>query len=188
MGFDGLKNLVLPVDNIGGKTARQQLKAIMNCLHNEEAVIIFPAGEVSRISPSGVKDQKMESELSEKLPIKPIARYYLFILVGVILCCSTPVRLFTAHFLLCSLRMRCSANVIVRFLCKWVSLFRLKKLPLYLWVIKRKSKLVKRHLYRIAKDKKPLLKTEKTINHPQNRQLNKARAKNRWAPWEYQGQ
>ena len=44
----------------------------------------------------------------------------------------------------------------------------LAKLPLS---DKEKNKLVKRHLYRIAKGKKPLLKTEKTIDHHTNRQL-----------------
>ena len=77
LGFDALKGLVLPVDNIGGKTGRQQLKAIMDCLHREECVIIFPAGEVSRLSPSGVKDLKWNSsylKIAQKTnsPILPV--------------------------------------------------------------------------------------------------------------------
>lgn len=57
-----LKSLFLSVDNLSIKASHKaQFKAILAALNNEEAVIIFPAGEVSRIRPNGVRDGKWKS-------------------------------------------------------------------------------------------------------------------------------
>ena len=50
--FENLKELIIPVDNINGKMDRETLKNIYQALDAEEAVIIFPSGEVSRAKPS----------------------------------------------------------------------------------------------------------------------------------------
>lgn len=77
-----LKSLFLPVNNMSSDTSvsvshKQTYKAMLNSLNNEEALIIFPAGEVSRISPKGVKDGKWKKgflKLAEKTnaPVLPI--------------------------------------------------------------------------------------------------------------------
>lgn len=51
-----LRSLLLPVDNMGQKTPKENVLAIREHLNNDGAVIIFPAGEVSRMSPMGVRD------------------------------------------------------------------------------------------------------------------------------------
>ena len=51
-----LDDLIFPVDNMGGSTTKTQIKAIHEYLNNEGAVIIFPAGEVSRFGLKGVRD------------------------------------------------------------------------------------------------------------------------------------
>ncbi len=51
-----LQTVLLPVDNMGGNTPYQNLKHILKYLENEGAVIIFPAGEVSRFGMKGVRD------------------------------------------------------------------------------------------------------------------------------------
>lgn len=169
LGFDALKGLVLPVDNIGGKTGRQQLKAIMDCLQREECVIIFPAGEVSRLSPSGVKDLKWNSSYlkiaqktnSQILPVHIGGR--------------NSMMFYTSSWIYRPLSTMQLANEMFRQrnrripiqVGEPIPIQELAKLPLS---NKEKNKLVKRHLYRIAKGRKPLLKTEKTISHPQNRQ------------------
>ncbi len=56
MHIEPLRPLFLPVDAFDGKTARDSIKAIHEALKNEEAVIIFPAGEVSRLRRNGIKD------------------------------------------------------------------------------------------------------------------------------------
>jgi putative hemolysin len=51
-----LHNLLLPVDAFGSRSTRDNLRAIEQHLQNDGAVIIFPAGEVSRMSATGIKD------------------------------------------------------------------------------------------------------------------------------------
>ncbi|WP_439827201.1 lysophospholipid acyltransferase family protein [Aeromonas enteropelogenes] len=51
-----LRSLLLPVDNLGGKTDRRAILAMGEHLAAEGALVIFPAGEVSRLGPKGVKD------------------------------------------------------------------------------------------------------------------------------------
>lgn len=169
MRFDGLKHLVLPVDNLGGKTGRQQLKAIMSCLHNEEAVIIFPAGEVSRMSPSGVKDQQWNQNylrIAQKTnsPLLPVhiggRNSILFYTSSLLYKPLSTIQL--AHEMFRQKNRKIPMQV-----GQAIPIQELAKLPLS---DKEKNKLVKRHLYRIAKGKKTLLKTEKTVEHPQNRQ------------------
>ena len=52
-----LSNLSLPVDVIGGKTKKADIYRIRQALYNDEAVIIFPAGEVSRVGAKGIRDR-----------------------------------------------------------------------------------------------------------------------------------
>ncbi|WP_372861654.1 GNAT family N-acyltransferase [Spongiibacter sp.] len=52
-----LRSMLLPVDNMSGKrNRRENLQAIHRHIAGEGAVIIFPAGEVSRLGPAGVRD------------------------------------------------------------------------------------------------------------------------------------
>ncbi|MFE8730026.1 1-acyl-sn-glycerol-3-phosphate acyltransferase, partial [Aeromonas hydrophila] len=51
-----LRPLLLPVDNMEGKTDRQAILAMGEHLAREGAMVIFPAGEVSRLGPGGIKD------------------------------------------------------------------------------------------------------------------------------------
>lgn len=51
-----LRSLLLPVDNMGSRTARDNLRAIEQHLLGDGAVIIFPAGEVSRMGAMGIRD------------------------------------------------------------------------------------------------------------------------------------
>jgi len=72
-----LEPLLLTVDNINGKTARNNLKNIIDYVKNDAAVIIFPAGEVSRFGPKGIKDGEWSKGFlsiasSAKAPVLPI--------------------------------------------------------------------------------------------------------------------
>lgn len=55
-GFEAIKSLLIPIDNYKSRQSKQDIKNIYKALNNEEAVIIFPAGEVSRATAKGVKD------------------------------------------------------------------------------------------------------------------------------------
>ncbi len=56
MGVHQAKGLLIPVDNISGNITKKSLHAINEALQNEEAVVIFPAGIVSRLSWRGIRD------------------------------------------------------------------------------------------------------------------------------------
>lgn len=54
--FEPLSDLLLPLDNMTGGAYRQSYRNIVQALESDQAVIIFPAGEVSRASPLGIRD------------------------------------------------------------------------------------------------------------------------------------
>lgn len=76
-GFDSLKSLFIPIDNFKTKQAKNDIKTIYEALNNEEALIIFPAGEVSRIGAKGIKDPVwnkgfLNFAINSNAPILPI--------------------------------------------------------------------------------------------------------------------
>ncbi|HEI8864955.1 lysophospholipid acyltransferase family protein [Serratia sp. AKBS12] len=54
--IEPLRSLFVPVDNVEYKTNRRQIEAMQAQLDNQGVLIVFPAGEVSRISPQGIRD------------------------------------------------------------------------------------------------------------------------------------
>lgn len=72
-----LHPVLLPVVNMGGGTGRDALRAIKAHLQGDGALIIFPAGEVSRLGASGVRDCEWQSGFvklasSTGAPVLPI--------------------------------------------------------------------------------------------------------------------
>ncbi len=55
-GFEALNSLLIPIDNYKLRQSKTDIKKIYEALNNEEALIIFPAGEVSRATTKGIKD------------------------------------------------------------------------------------------------------------------------------------
>ncbi len=76
--MEPLQTVFLPVDVLSEhKDLKNTYKIMLEALENEEAIIIFPAGEVSRITPAGIRDGKWQSgfvKLAKKsqAPILPI--------------------------------------------------------------------------------------------------------------------
>jgi len=56
MAIDGLGDLLLPLRILGGKPSGESLRQVEAALAREEAVIVFPAGEVSRLTRFGIRD------------------------------------------------------------------------------------------------------------------------------------
>ena len=52
-----LKPILLDINNFKNQQAKSSINKIYESLNNEEAVIIFPSGEVSRATPVGVRDK-----------------------------------------------------------------------------------------------------------------------------------
>ena len=77
MEIKPLHDVLLPVNNMSGGTSKDDLLNINQFLANDGALIIFPAGEVSRFTPTGIKDcnwQKgfLKIAARAKAPILPI--------------------------------------------------------------------------------------------------------------------
>ncbi|MGZ0020248.1 GNAT family N-acyltransferase [Nitrosomonas sp. wSCUT-2] len=76
--IEPLKSLLISVDNFSKVTKhRDSMNQIIAALEAEQAVIVFPTGEVSRISPLGVRDGKWKSGFvslakKTKAPIVPV--------------------------------------------------------------------------------------------------------------------
>lgn len=77
MNVKNLEKYFLPFDLFSKKPQRENIIAIQNSLNNNESIIIFPAGEVSRFGISGIKDgawKKSIVQLSRKYktPVLPV--------------------------------------------------------------------------------------------------------------------
>lgn len=166
-----LSQLLIPVDNIQGKLTRRSLQAIDKALDNEEAVIFFPAGEVSRASLGGVKDSHWKSgfiKIAQRtftpvLPVHIDARNSsLFYALSYI---YKPL----SAFLLGHELMRSRSNKPLAFKIGEIvppASFQNPSLK-----PSQYARLFRKHLYRMAKGKKGLLQTEQCISRPVERQL-----------------
>lgn len=171
MAIEPLHPLLLPVDNMGNKTRRDNIKAIDEHLNNEGAVIIFPAGEVSRMSPKGIQDGSWNSGFlkfanktsSPILPIHINARNsFLFYSLSLLAKPLSTLLLVREMFLQASnnVHMRIGTTIPPE---SWQQLGTSTQ---------AQTKLFKKHLYRVGKNKSPILKiSPDTIAHPEHRQL-----------------
>ncbi|MDG2537195.1 lysophospholipid acyltransferase family protein [Dyella jiangningensis] len=76
MSIPQLHKLLLPVD-VFGKGAASRMRDIYRALDNGEALIVFPAGEVSRMRPDGVRDGRWSDGFARlaqrgRTPVLPI--------------------------------------------------------------------------------------------------------------------
>ena len=175
--IEPLESLFLGVENLKGKSAHKtQFKKILAALENEEAVIIFPAGEVSRIRPNGVRDGKWKAGFLKlahkaKAPIQPI---------------YVDARNSSLFYALSMLYKPLGTLMLVQemFNKKYqeIQFFIGKQIPYKTLVTlemsdKQLANRFRKHLYqldqqakRIKKGKTPLFHTEETIAPPVNRQ------------------
>jgi len=164
-----LQPLLLPVDNMGGKTRRENLDAIDQFLQNEGALIIFPAGEVSRVRPNGIKDTKWHSGFlriasKSQAPILPVfidGRNSVFFYSLSML--SKPL---STIWLVHEMFKQASNTVSMR-IGGMIDYHQYQTLNL---PISTKVKLFRRHLYRLGKNKSNVFNQQKGIAHPENRQ------------------
>lgn len=76
--MEPLQSVFLSVDVLSKSASHKQAyKSMLTALENEEAVIVFPAGEVSRVTPKGVRDGKWKTGFIKlakkaKCPVLPI--------------------------------------------------------------------------------------------------------------------
>lgn len=59
--LEPLSSLFIPVDNLGGRTTKASLQQMENQLQDGGVLIFFPAGEVSRLTRSGIRDRSWQA-------------------------------------------------------------------------------------------------------------------------------
>ncbi|MCP5141152.1 MAG: GNAT family N-acetyltransferase [Chromatiales bacterium] len=171
-----MRPLLLPVDNLNGATQKEQIKAIHEALDKEQAVIFFPAGEVSRLRPVGIRDGRWNSGFLRfarraDAPVLPVyikarnsALFYGTSMISKALSALLLVQeMFSQESR--TIRMKVGEIIPAANLRRDVSNRALVRM-------------VKKHLYRVGKGREPVFTTEKAIAHPQPRQLIKNELKN----------
>lgn len=166
--LEPLHSLLLPVDNMNGNTVKQNIRNIRQYLESDGALIIFPAGEVSRMSPKGIKDGKWQNGFlkiatATQSPILPIhvdgRNSSFFYSLSMI---SKPL---STLWLIREMFKQMSNSVSIR-IGEIVPYGSYNKLQL---PTRTKTKLFRKHLYRIGKEKPGCFKTETAIAHPEER-------------------
>ena len=163
-----LQTLLLPVDNMGGNTPRKNLQAIQTFLKNEGALIIFPAGEVSRLGARGVRDGKWNSGFlriasAAKAPVLPVfvdGRNSTFFYA-----LSFLARPLSTLWLVREMFKQAQRCVDVR-IGEAISFSAYQKIDI---PVKDKAQIFQRHLYRIGHNRPGVFTAEIAIARPENR-------------------
>lgn len=169
MHLTPLHNILLPVRNMTGGTPKQQLENIHQHLNQDGAVLIFPAGEVSRLRPNGVRDTHWHSGFvrlaqSCQAPLLPIfvnaknsaAFYGASMLYKPLATLLLVKEMFKQHDRTFPVRIG--------------GLIAADTISGNDFNIKTKVNLLKNHLYRIGKNRSGIFNTQSAIAHPEDRQ------------------
>lgn len=162
MTLKPLESLLLPVNNMGGNTPKENLKAITKHLENEGILIVFPAGEVSRLSPKGIVDCQWNSgfiRFAQKTR-SPIIPVYIH--------AKNSAAFYSVSMLYKPASTLMLVDEMFKQHSKNISMRVGKQIPFDSYHnvqvdIKSKSKLFKRHLYNLKKDKGDVFVTQSAI-------------------------
>ena len=167
-GFEALNSLLIPIDNYKLRQSKNDIKKIYEALNNEEAIILFPAGEVSRATPKGIKDPAWNKGFlnfaqNSNAPILPIfldaKNSKTFYTISVINKTFSTLLLSHEMFNKKSKRIAIKVGQIIpneNITPKGID----KKFLLNLY---------KKHLYSLKKGKKSFFETQSAIAHPVSR-------------------
>ncbi|MBN1153991.1 lysophospholipid acyltransferase family protein [candidate division KSB1 bacterium] len=170
MNLDDLKELFLPFDLFSKRTQKKHIEGIKEALSNEEAVIFFPAAEVSRLTMKGIRDKAWQNG-----PLY-FARKYHSPVLPVFIKGKNSFFFYAASLLSKTFSMFLLVREIHKKRSKSVTLKIGDPIPDDMFtskVINTKfhTRLLKRHVYRIGKNKPGIFKTDRTIIHPIDRKL-----------------
>lgn len=167
--MSALTPLLLPVDNINGKTAKENIKDIIQFVNNDSALIIFPAGEVSRFGATGIKDGEWNKGFlnianSAKAPILPVhinGRNSVFFYA-----LSIVARPLSTFWLVNEMFKQKNKSVIFRIGDR----IEHENYNQHNVSLRDTAALFKRHVYMLGANKKLVFKTQEAIAHPECRQ------------------
>jgi len=171
-----LGDLIIPVNNMSSKLSKESYNAVMKALGDEEVVIFFPAGEVSRANVNGIRDGRWKSGFVKyaKRSNTPVLPIYIK--------AKNSALFYTSSFfykpfgtLLLSNEMVNARDKVVEFVIgEQVNSQSISNMN---FTYKQHAKLFKKHLYRMAQGRKLIYPTEQCIAHPESRQDIKAELK-----------
>jgi putative hemolysin len=172
-----LRSIFLTVDVFGNKISKQSIQRIYSSLENEEAIIVFPSGEVSRSSKTGIKDTKWQKgflkfAMMKQAPVLPVyiktKNSWLFYTVSMINKQLSTFLLLHEMFNKRGGELEFVIGQLIPF-----SSFKEKNIT-----PQKKVTLFRDHLYRISKGKSGVFATVKGIAHPEERSVLKEELKN----------
>lgn len=168
MAFAPLRELLLPLDNMTRSAYRQSYKNILRALNNDEAVIVFPAGEVSRAGAKGIRDGQWQGGFlhfarKAKAPVLPI-----------FVSAKNSLLFYSASFIFKPLATALLAHEMFNKHSSEIKFRVGEVIPHHALksdqlADKALIKRLKKHLYKIGKGKQAIFVTEKTIAHPEDR-------------------
>ncbi len=168
MSLDPLRSCLLPVRVLTGTSGKQHIRQINRTLTNEEAIIMFPSGEVSRLSLQGIRDGHwyqgfLKMADRAKAPILPIhisGRNSLpFYFASILMKPLSTLMLVGQMFH----QRRKQIHMTIGSIIPYESYRKLPIRP------KEKIKLFKKHVYCLGSGKTVLLTTETSIAHPERK-------------------
>jgi putative hemolysin len=168
MEIKPLHDVLLPVNNMSGNTVKEDLINIHKFLSADGALIIFPAGEVSRFTPTGIKDCRWQKGFLKiaaraKAPILPI---HIKARNSWVFYTSSFFYKPLATFLLVKEMFKHHDKSIKISIGKLIPFDSYGKIHL---PSKLKVTLLQKEVYRVAKGKPSYFKTESVIAHPVDR-------------------
>ncbi|WP_345972690.1 lysophospholipid acyltransferase family protein [Sulfurimonas diazotrophicus] len=174
--FDQISDLLIAVDTFNGRLTKESMKKVDEALRNEEAVIFFPAGEVSRAYLNGIVDSKWKSGFMKfaKRTQSPILPIHIKARNSMLFYGASWLYRPLATMLLAK-EMFSARNSVVEFTVgEMIGIDTINDMPLS---YKRHAKMMRKHLYRVSKGRKPLYPTQQCIAHPEPRHLIKEELK-----------
>lgn len=168
MSIPPLRPCLLPVRNMTGQSGKRHIQGINSALDNEEAVIIFPSGEVSRFGLQGIKDGAWHQgflKMAEraKAPILPIhisgRNSITFYITSTLLKSFSTIMLVGEMFYQRRKQVRIRIGSIIPYeTYRSIAIRRKDKIQLF-----------KKHVYRIGTEKSPLFATDDSIARPESK-------------------
>lgn len=165
MAIEPLHDILLPVNNLSGHTSSRNLKNIHQFLADEGALIMFPAGEVSRVTAKGIRDRAWEKGFLSfaeraKAPILPIH-----------IQARNSLTFYATSFFYKPLASLLLVKEMFKHNQSCIKLSVGKSIPYSSYSESKlstslKVKLLQKQLYGVAKHKQSLFKTESAIAHP----------------------
>jgi putative hemolysin len=162
ISLEGLRDLMLPYDIFSSRPQRKQLENIIKAINNDEAVIFFPAAEVSRLGWRGVRDKSWQNG-----PVYFAQKYQVPIL-PVYITGKNSSFFYILSFISKKFSMFLLAHEIYKKRGKNITLKIGDPIPAQTFAAgfvrpRMQTRLLRKHVYLIGKNKKGIFKTEKTI-------------------------